>query len=76
MAAGPESRSSSAYVSSSVILLRVVMAVLHIWLLIGDVELGALVIARSVVFGVVALAAGVLALLGGGLALLRSRRIR
>lgn len=52
------------------------MAVLGIRLLIGDVELGVLVIARSVVFGVVALAAGVLALLGGGLALLRSRRIR
>lgn len=76
MAAGPESRSSPAYVSSSAILLGVVMAVLGIWLLIGDVELGALVIARSVVFGVVALAAGVLALLGGGLALLRSRGIR
>lgn len=76
MAVEHEPRSSSAYVPSSAILLGVVMVALGIWLLIGDVELGALVIARSVVFGVVALAAGVLALLGGGLALLRPRGSR
>ncbi|GAA4518859.1 MAG: hypothetical protein ACTMII_03230 [Brachybacterium sp.] len=73
MAARSDRRSSTARSSSSAILLGVVMAVVGIWLLVGDVRLGALVIERNLFFGIVALIAAALSLVGGGMGLFRSR---
>ena len=55
-------------------MLGVVMAVVGVWLLIGEVTLGALVVERSLFFGVVALIAAAVSLVGGGMSLFRSRR--
>lgn len=74
MAARSDRRSSTARASSSAIVLGVVMAVVGVWLLIGEVTLGALVVERSLFFGVVALIAAAVSLVGGGMSLFRSRR--
>lgn len=76
MVARDERRDGAAVQGPAALVLGVVLAAVGIWLLTGDVELGALSIGRSVFFGAVALAAGLLSLAGGGLAIIRARRVR
>lgn len=76
MAGREERRDGAAVQGPAALVLGVVLAAVGIWLLTGDVELGALSIGRSVFFGAVALAAGLLSLAGGGLAIIRARRVR
>jgi len=74
MVMGEERRNGAAVQGPSALVLGVVLAAVGVWLLVGDVQLGALSIGRSVVFGAVALAAGLLSLAGGTLTMMRARR--
>lgn len=74
MTARSDRRGGAARGASNAVLLGVVMAVVGIWLLVGDVTLGALVIEQNRFFGVVALIAAASSLAGGGIGFFRSRR--
>lgn len=78
MVAREERRDGAVVQGSSALVLGVVLAAVGIWLLAGDVQVGALSFGRSVFFGAVALAlaAGLLSLAGGTLTMMRAQRVR
>jgi len=76
MVARDERRDGAVVQGPGAHVLGVVLAAVGVWLLAGDVQLGALCFGRSVFFGAVALAAGLLSLAGGTLTMMRAQRVR
>lgn len=76
MVAREERRDGAVVQGSSALVLGVALAAVGIWLLAGDVQVGALSFGRSVFFGAAALAAGLLSLAGGTLTMMRVQRVR